>query len=147
MPEEEARALLSNAYHCQEPPDWAPAKDHRLTRHIECGLLDEDERRASLYVSMRCTVATRNTVGRYVFSVFKLSSGPAERVYQLDVKNWPRLPNDVHSRPHEHIGSRRVIGDDSWIGWGYDQVIAHFLTRVNIRFEPEITDPNYLTLR
>lgn len=146
MPEAEARHLLSHKYRCIEAPDWSPAKNQPTTRVIECGLLSEDDRSVGLFVSLRCSVRTRIAIPRYVFTVFKLGRGPAQRVYQLDVSQWRHLPSDVHSRPHEHIGSLRVVGDDTWITWRYDDALRRFQSVANIEFEPEITDPSHLRL-
>ncbi|MNT30549.1 hypothetical protein D3C72_1663480 [compost metagenome] len=115
---------------------------------MSCGLLDANGRSAKLIVELRFRRSSKTNVAQYVFSVFRrvLPKG-LERVYQLDVMQWPKPVRDQHQMPHEHFGNERNLGDDSWAKWSYDEVLAYFCARTNITFVPPVPHPEELRLK
>lgn len=146
--EEEALGLLAMPLTCEDYPDWVQSKEHKDLRAIACGLLDSNGKSVKLIAELRFRRSSKTKVVQYVFSVFRrvLSRG-LERVYQLDITQWPKPVRDLHQLPHEHLGDTRAIGDDSWSTWTYDQVLAHFCSRTNIEFRPPAPDPEELRLK
>lgn len=78
---------------------------------------------------------------RMQLGVFRLRLRRPERVYQLDVSAWRRLPRDLHAWPHEHFGSARVPGDAQWREWSYDEVLARFCASARVTFDPPLSNP------
>lgn len=67
--------------------------------------------------------------------------GFQERVYQLDINRWPRLPRDQHQHPHERFGQLRGDPQPDWALWNYDDALRHFVQTTSIRFDPAPGDP------
>ncbi|WP_238920911.1 hypothetical protein [Achromobacter xylosoxidans] len=145
---EEALALLSSPLICEDCPDWVPGKELKGLLSTSCGLLDSTGRSAKLVAELRFRRSSKTHVAQYVFSVFRrtLPRG-LERVYQLDILQWPKPVKDLHQMPHEHFGNERIQGDDSWSKWTYDEVLAHFCARANITFVPPVPHPEELRLK
>jgi hypothetical protein len=148
MPEDEARALLRAPLICDDPGDWVMDPSIAFTERIQCGLLSEQGERRGLLLDFRFTGHRRIHRDRYMFTVYKLDRGRHLRVYQLDIQKWPRLPNDRHAWPHEHIGNTRVVGDATWLNWSFDDMLDRFCQTTNVSFQPvKPNDPTHFTLK
>lgn len=105
------------------------------------GLVDIQGSPTGLYVELQARQVIKPSMRAYRFTVFRTSASGPQRVYQLDVPQWPVAPRDEHLLPHEHVGARRVIGDCAWGKWSYYEVIEHFCEMTSIAFDPQLPDP------
>ncbi|HBQ88685.1 MAG TPA: hypothetical protein DD803_04395 [Alcaligenes faecalis] len=144
----EARQLLSQRLTCEDSPDWAPLKGYKGFLSTSCGLLDTNGKSTRLIADLEFRRSPKTNVIRYVFSVYRreLRQG-LERVYQLDVSQWPRPVKDLHQLPHEHMGDERTVGADHWSKWTYEEVLAYFCAQTNITFIPVVPHPEELRLK
>jgi hypothetical protein len=141
MPEEEAGKLLGQTLRCDDVGCWKIVAANAHKCRTGSGLTDEHGAGTGLTVELQFRMDLRRKCRSYVFSVFKRNRYGVDRVYQLDVNQTPDLPQDDHSRPHEHLGHRRYMGPDEWIAWNYDELLRYFCTRTNIRFRLLPPDP------
>lgn len=146
IPEAEARALLADRLVCPDAPDWGNHRQKPEISEMESGLINEDRARSGLHVSLFAHIGRRTQLRTFKFSVFRISLGAPERVYQLHIRQAPRLATNKHDWPHEHIGTARVYGDAGWLRWDYAQALAHFCRQTNISFVPPVNDPEYFEL-
>src|SRR5690625_1270095 len=148
IPEDEARQLLTRPLFCEDCPEWRPPRGTKGMLQASCGLLDSDGINVQLIVDLIFKRSPKTDVVQYKFSVFR--RGPAarlERVFQLDVTQWPKgFPSD-HHKPHQHFGDKRNLADASWSDWTYDEVLKHFCAMTNITFQPPLSHPEELQLR
>lgn len=141
IPEAEAISLLSQPLFCEVDGGWTPTKPQPGTMTLGAGVLDEDGVGAQMYVELLYRKSFKTKITTYKFTIFSRRTYGKERVYQLDVVQYPRPVKDAHSLPHEHIGSTRLPGDAKWSKWGYDEVLAHFCVRTNVTFQPVPAHP------
>lgn len=147
VPEQEARALLARPLSCEDCEDWKPSRTSKGLLEAGCGLISPEGVHLRLYVDMRFR-RTEITSGKfYMFSIFRRQPYGQERIYQLDIRQYPVVPRDEHLLPHEHIGSARETGDAAWSNWNYDQVLAYFCARTNVTFIPLLPHPDEFRLR
>lgn len=139
-PETEARQLLAPASQCP-PCTWRPSRGPGQRWTLQCGLLTPGGAANGLVVSLSVHVSAETGLRRQVHSVFQTSQWGLQRVYQLDTRNWPRMPRDAHQWPHQHWGSLRQVGDAAWAAWAYSEALGHFLAATNIQFEEPPPDP------
>lgn len=144
----EAKDLLSQPLTCEDSPDWSPTKGVKGLLSTSCGLLDSNGKSTKLIAELQYRRSAKTNVIRYVFSVYQrqLPKG-LERVYQLDVPQWPRPVKDLHQLPHEHVGDERNLGADYWSKWQYEDVLEYFCTQTNITFMPDMPHPEELHLK
>lgn len=145
--EEEARRILAGPFVCEDCGEWTPSKSLNGLHETGCGLLGEDGVNLRLYVDMKYRRTEKTDSTHYMFTMFKRQPYGPERVYQLDVRQYPIVPRDAHSLPHEHIGNSRVTGDASWSKWTYDEVMAYFCRQANIEFRPTLPHPEEFRLK
>lgn len=146
IPEAEARDLLKKRYVCEDYDDWAVAKASPESYRLACGLLDEDGSRTNLYVELFAKVSQKTKITHYKFSVMRRR--PLDgRVYQLEVRVFPKALRDPHQRPHEHIGRHKEYGDNAWTQWDFNEVLARFAQQTNIEFRPDLESPLDFRLR
>ena len=112
-----------------------------------CGLLDQDGVSLRLLVDLRYRRTEKTNARQYLFTLFQRQPYGLERIYQLDVRQYPRVPKDAHLLPHEHIGKARVTGNAGWANWSYDEAMARFCTMTNIVFRPNLPHPEDFRLR
>ncbi len=147
MPEAEARAILGQELICRDAPAWSVHRNQPGTFKTECGLVDATGARAGLHVQLLLHVGLKTQLRTFKFTLFRMSLGSPERVYQLHIRQAPKAPGNLHDRPHEHIGNLRRIGDAAWLRWGYAQAIDKFRMTTGIQFVPPVTDPEIFELR
>jgi hypothetical protein len=145
--EPEARALLAKPLTCPDLDDWRPVREQRGCSVIDGGLIDENGVSTGLYVSLQFQRSISTGLCKYVFTVFKLEPGGAQRVYQLEVKQHPKPPKDLHAWSHEHIGTTRKTGDAEWQKWDYSDVLSYFCDQTNIKFVPPLRHPEAFELK
>lgn len=146
IPESEALVILSQPKFCNDCT-WVPIKTQAYAMEASVGIVDKDGKNMRLLV--RLIYQMHPTVGltKYLFTLFSQKITGLERVYQIEIKQYKKVVKSLHQLPHEHIGDKRVIGSDTWSSWGYDAVLAHFESKTNIVFTPEVFHPNYFELR
>lgn len=148
VPEAEARRLLANPLYCDDYPDWRPPKGTKGKLQVSCGLLNAEGVNVRLIADLIFSRSPSTRIVRYKFSVFlRGSSARLERVFQLDVSQWPRGAPSEHHRPHQHFGDNRQLGDATWASWTYDEVLERFCATTNITFRPPLPHPEELRLR
>lgn len=147
LSEIEAQAILSKPTVCPDIGPWEPTKAQPDTWSCSSGLVDVDGIRVGCVVELLRNQSRKTRLVRYKLSVFKQTPGFLQRVYQLDITKWPRLPADHHQWPHEHVGALRIDGDAGWLRWQYHDALAHFTSRTNITFRPPIDDPEVFVLK
>lgn len=112
-----------------------------------CGLIDTTGVRKMMLLTMRFKRSMKTGVVQYQFTIFKRHFRGLDRVYQLDITQWPKPVKDAHQRPHEHMGDMRILGAPSWAIWTYDQAVSHFCLRTNVTFDPPLGHPEELRLQ
>ena len=148
VPEAEARQLLASPLFCEDFPDWRPPKGTKGVHRVACGLLDSDGVNVRLVADLIFKRSPKTRLVQYKFSVFRRGpSARLERVFQLDVTQWPKGAPSKHHEPHEHFGDNREVGDAAWSKWTYDEVLARFCAMTNITFRPPLPHPEELHLR
>ena len=147
VPEDEARALLASPLFCDDCGQWRPPKGSKNIHETSCGLLDENGINVRLIVQLIFKRSVKTGLVSFQFSVFRRNPSGLERVYQLDVRGWPRGAPSNHHRPHEHFGDSRAIGNAAWEKWTYDEVMAYFCAATNIVFRPPVPHPEEFQLR
>lgn len=145
--EEEARALFIQPLICEDCSEWRYSPGVKGEMNTGAGLLNEQGVGVKLYADLTFRRSPKTNTVRYVFTVFRRGITGSERVYQLDITQWPKPVRDLHQMPHEHIGAGRYLGDDSWSTWTYHDVIARFCSQTNITFSPLIPDPEDFKLK
>lgn len=83
----------------------------------------------------------------FKFSVFKISLGAPQLVYQLQVNATARAPKNWHDFAHEHLGDERIKGSEAWLAWDFSEALDYFSKRANITFIPPVTDPEVFELK
>lgn len=147
IPEAEARALFGAPLFCLDAPDWRP---HGVTlglATLESGLVTEDGIRTGLHIHLLFNRSPKTKIVTFKFTVFQLNFRAPQRVYQLHVSAVARKPKNWHDLAHEHVGDLRVAGDESWLGWGFQEAIDHFCDVTKIAFIPQLNDPEFFELK
>lgn len=145
--EEEARSLFELPLVCEECPEWKYSPGVKGEMSTGAGLLNSHGVGVKLYTDLIFKRSPKTNTVRYIFSVFRRQISGIERIYQLDVMQWARPVRDLHQMPHEHMGTARNIGDDTWSTWNYHDVISRFCSQTNITFLPVINDPEDFKLK
>lgn len=145
--EAEARALLAKPLECIDCPDWSGWKMMEGTVQTSMGLVDEFGIGSRLQVALRFHRSAKTKRVTHLFTVYKVEPHGLERVYQLDVRQFPKPVKDEHMRPHEHWGARRLPGTESWATWSYEQVLAYFASQTKILFKPRPAHPEAFELK
>jgi hypothetical protein len=146
IPESEALAILSQPKFCHDCT-WEPIRAQPYAMEASVGLVDIEGKRISLLVKLIYKMHPTVGLTKYLFTLFSQKFTGLERVYQIEVNQYKKIVRSAHQLPHEHIGDRRVNGSDTWSSWGYDDVLAHFESKTNIVFTPEVLHPNNFELR
>lgn len=147
IPNAEALRLLSERRVCPDALPWVYRGPGPLTQEACAGLVDLSGNPTGMYVSMMVAQTKKAGILAFQFGMFRLSAAGPERIYQLHVTKWPRLPADVHSRPHEHVGDRRISRPE-WLRADYDALLASFCAATNIEFIPPLDeDPTAFRLK
>lgn len=147
IPEAEARALLARPQECVDCPDWSGWKLLAGSVQTSMGLVDANGMGTRMQVVLRFHRSAKTKITHHLLTVFKMEPYGLERVYQLDVKQFPRPVKDAHQKPHEHWGALRTLGAASWATWSYEQVLAHFSQQTNIIFLPQPKHPEAFELK
>ena len=114
--ESDARLFFEHPLICEEYPDWRPSPGLKGEVATGAGLLDLRGVGLKLYADLIFRRSPKTYTARYIFSVFRRQLSGNERIYQLDVTQWAGPVKDVHQMPHEHMGTARYVGDDTWSG-------------------------------
>ena len=141
IPESEALALLSSPLICENAPGWTFNRLKPGLAVLECGLMQEDRSRAGLHIGLQFSRSLKTKLVAFKFTVFKMSLGAPQRVYQLQVNAAARVPKNWHDVVHEHMGDARVFGSSDWLAWEFKEALDYFCRRANITFVPAIADP------
>lgn len=144
--ESEAIAILSQPKFCFDCT-WTPIKTQSYAMEASVGLVDIDGKRIGLLVQLIYQMHPTVGLTKYLFTLFSQKINGLERVYQIEVKQYKKMIKSLHQLPHEHIGSKRVNGSDTWSSWGYDDVLAHFERKTNIVFTPKVVHPSNFELQ
>ncbi|MEJ8811400.1 hypothetical protein WKW77_10015 [Variovorax ureilyticus] len=147
IPEAEARALLANVLFAHDCPDWSVWKVQPGTSQIDMGLVDAAGIGARMQVSLKFHRGPKTNLTHYLFTVYRQEPQGLQRVYQLEVRQWPKPVKSEHMRPHEHWGDKRIQGEQSWASWSYEQVLAYFCEQTRIKFEPVPGHPEAFSLK
>jgi hypothetical protein len=142
IPEAEARALFGAPLFCHDAPGW---RSHGVTPGLailESGLVTEDGIRTGLRIQLLFSRSPKTKVVTFKFTVFQLNLRALQRVYQLHVSAVARKPKNWHDLPHEHVGNLRFEGNESWLGWDFQEAMDHFCEVTKIAFIPQLTDPD-----
>ena len=144
--ESEALVILSQPKFCNDCT-WVDIKTQLYAKEASVGLVDESGKNMRLLVQLICLMNPTVGVTKYMFTLFSKKITGLERVYQLEVKQYKKVVKSLHQLPHEHIGDKRLIGSDTWASWGYDEVLARFVSKTNIVFTPKVPHPTDFQLR
>lgn len=147
IPESEARELLRGRYLCEDAPPWAPMRMLPGTLEIGIGVLDYTGKSVKMYVRLNYQHSPKTRIIKYKFTVFRRETYGLERIYELQVNQFPKPVHDAHQQSHEHYGTSRIEGKPDWKDWKYEDVISYFCRQTNIEFKPEIPHPEQLQLR
>lgn len=147
IPELDARALLTGELYCLDCPDWSNWKLQKGTVETGMGLVDSDGIGVQMQVSLRFHRGDKTNLKHHLFTVYKQESYGLVRIYQLEVRQWPKKVKDAHQRPHEHWGDKRFVGDLSWADWTYEQILAYFAQQTRIKFQPNPPHPEFFELK
>ena len=143
----EARSRLSQPLYCEDIEDWHSDKMQPDTWQRSGGLLDASGMSVRMVVKLAYRRSQKTGWTVYVFSVFLQHPGRLERVYQLDVRQHKKPISDLHLRPHEHFGNQRNEGDPSWGKWSFQEVLAYFMKRTGVEFNPPVASPEEFELK
>lgn len=146
IPSSEAIALLSGPLLCEDAPDWTYNKLRPGLVAMECGLVQENGSRAGMHVQLMFSRSAKTGICSIKFTVFKMSLGGHQRVYQLHVSPTLHAPKNWHDFAHEHMGDDRIIGSKDWLKWSFTDALDYFCQRANITFEPPLVDPEIFEL-
>ena len=147
IPRNEAESLLSTPLRCEDCTEWTPIKLQPGSVAIETGIVNEMGVGTGLSVRLDYKNSPKTKIIRYQFSVFKRQPYGLDRVYQLTISQTPKLPKDLHSRSHEHMGDFRETGPSEWNSWKYDEVLDYFCRRTHIEFRPLPPHPEEFHLK
>lgn len=111
------------------------------------GVMRADGSSARLIVELIYTKTHRAKETKYRFTVFRREAWGNDPAYQLHIAQSAQAKKHLHSQPHEHVGTERVIGDAAWSEWGYDEVLNLFCRRTNITFQPLPPHPEHFALK
>lgn len=143
----EAIRLLSQPLRCEDIEFWRSEKQQPDTWSCSGGLLKVDGVSAAMLVELIYRRSQKTGIVLYKFSVFLQHAWGLERVYQLEVRQAKRPLKDVHSRPHEHFGDQRTLGEPSWSTWTFHDTLRHFEQRTGIEFDPLVQEPDHFELK
>ena len=146
-PSSEAAVLLSKPLICQDVSPWTYNKLKPGLAILECGLVQEDGSRAGLQIQLQFSRSLKTGLVNFKFSVFKISLGTPQLVYQLQVNAVARAPKNWHDFAHEHLGDERIKGSEVWLTWGSSEALDYFCKRANITLIPPVTDPEVFELK
>lgn len=143
----EALKLFEQLRICEDADDWAPDKNQRDCWTLTCGVVNKDTNsRAGLLVELTFRRSHKTKSVWYKFTVFKQHPWGLERAYQLDILQYAKKIA-THDMPHEHMGSKRIDGDQSWLNWDFSEVLARFTEQTNIEFNPQVDHPEIFELK
>lgn len=131
---------------CPDPAGWVPLRTQAGTYRLETGVLGPDGSFGGLSVQLVMHRGNKTGQAYFRFDLFRSTVSGAEPIYGVHIKQAPRALRTQHNMPHEHIGDRRVVGDASWLQWGYAQVLARFCEQTRIEFQPPPSDPEEFRL-
>lgn len=143
---DEAKAILSESLVCEDCTDWTPWNLQPTSVVATAGIMKVDGSSARLIVELVFTRTHKVKQVQYRFTVFRREAWGLDPIYQLHIKQSSKK-TDAHSLPHEHFGSRRIVGDASWSKWGYDEVLAYFSRATGINFSPSPPHPESFALK
>lgn len=147
IPESEAFALLADPLFCQDVPAWSFNKLKPGLATLECGLVHKDGVRTGMHLALQFNRSVKTGIVTFKFTVFKLSLGAPQRVYQLQINAVARAPKNWHDLVHEHMGDGRILGTEAWLTWGFSDALDYFSKRANITFDPPALDPEEFSLK
>lgn len=147
IPESEASALLAKPLLCQDTPAWSFNKLKPGLATLECGLVQADGVRSGMHLVLQFQRSIRTGIVTFKFTVFKVSLGAPQRVYQLQINAVARTPKHWHDFVHEHMGDARILGTEEWLKWGFSEALDYFSDRANISFDPAVLDPEEFSLK
>jgi hypothetical protein len=146
-PESEAIAILAKPLFCEDVPGWAHNRLKPDMVSFECGLMQEDRSRAGLHVQLVFARSQKTKIATFKFSVFRMSLGSPQRIYQIEVKATAYAPKNWHDLAHEHMGDARTNGSQEWLKWTFKEALDYFCKRANITFIPPLSDPEAFELK
>ena len=146
VPEAEAIALLSRPLTCEDAPGWSLNKLKPGLAKLECGLVSEEGIRSGLRLELVFARSLKTRLVTFKFTVFKMTLGAPQRIYQIEVNAVARKPKNWHDLVHEHMRNVRIRGSDEWLSWGFQEAMDYFSKRANITFLPPIPDPEQFEL-
>lgn len=91
--------------------------------------------------------SAKTGVRKFILTVFKQNPYGLDRIYQLEIVQSRRPIKDLHERSHEHMGSSRLPGKESWGGWAFSDVLRYFWQQTNVTFCPPPPDPEEYQLK
>lgn len=143
----EAQRRLRQPLHCEDIQDWYSDKVQPDTWQCSGGLLNADGMNVRMVVKLAYRYSHKTGWTVYVFSIFAQHPGRLERVYQLDIRKRKKPIADLHTRPHEHFGNQRNMGDRAWEDWSFRDALAYFMLRTGVQFSPPVTSPEEFELK
>lgn len=147
IPESEARELLATASVCEFEGEWMPEKVSPGTFTTSAGLVDAEGVGRQMTVKLFFRRSQKTGIVKYVFSVYKRTPYSLDRIYQLDVTHTRKPIKNLHDMSHEHIGSLRRNGNESWSRWKFEDVLEYFCIATNIKMSPGPDHPESFELR
>ena len=147
LQENEARALLTKPLFCEDLGDWMPIRKSLFIHEIESGLIDEDGIATKLHLKLHYFYNPSTKVKNYLFSMYNKTPYGLERVYQLDIFQTSRDIKDLHKRPHEHIGNKRLTLDEAFKNCNFTVALNHFLSQTNITISGDVDSPEEFRLK
>ena len=147
LQENEAKSLLTKPLFCEDLGDWMPNKKSNYIHEIESGLIDEDGITTKLHLKFHYFYHPTTKVKNYIFSVYNKTPYGLERVYQLDIVQTKRYIKDLHKRPHEHIGNKKLALDETFQNCNFEVALNHFLSQTNITITGGVDSPNEFKLK
>lgn len=147
LPFEEAQALLSGPHTCSDIQNWWYDKNQPGLARCATGLVAADGSRSGMFVELTFAERPKTKLIEFKFTVFRMQLAARQRVYQLHLNAIARAPKNWHDLVHEHMGARRIDGDESWLRWNFSAALDYFCKRTNITFEPPVRDPSVFELQ
>lgn len=147
LPSAEAIALLAEPLLCEDISPWSFNRNRPGLATVECGLMQMDKSRAGLHLQLQFARSPKTGLATFKFTVYRLTLGAPQRVYQLEVNAVARAPMNWHDIVHEHMGDARLQGEEAWLTWGFQEALDYFSKRANITFLPPVTDPEEFNLQ
>ena len=123
---------------------WERLQVHKGTTEQSFGVLRRDQRGVmqGMVVTIRVRVTPVPPLEHWVFSLSQTSFGIERQIYQLDIRKAQKVREGMHAWHHEHIGDLRIDGPVEWSNWTFAEAKNHFLDRVNLEIEGELSHPD-----